>query len=242
MAISVNLIFFARNAIKKVIDRRDIIIVIDVLRFSSSVINAFANGAKEIIPTKTLSEAYKLRKQYPNYVLAGERKGLKPYRFDLGNSPLEFKESVIKGKKLIFTTTSGTQTLVSIKSDNWVFIGGFLNARTVGLKAYEMARKENVGICIILAGKKGAFSLEDFLGGGAIISNIPLNEINLSDIGIASLMAFKQVENSLFEIISLSEHAKELLKLGLENDIKFSCMLNCFEIAPIYRDKIIKII
>jgi len=236
----VNLKLCARDAIKTV-NGKDVVIVTDVLRFSSSILSAFVNGAKEIIPTKSLGEAFKIRKQHPDYLLAGERGGLKPHGFDLGNSPLEFRESVVKGKTLIFSTTSGTRTLVSVKSNNWVLIGGLLNAQTVGLKTFEIARKENVDVCIVLSGKKGAFSLEDFLGAGAIISSLPINKINLSDAGIASLMAFKQVENSLFETISLGEHARSLAKLGFENDIKFSCMLNCSEIAPIYKDGVIKI-
>lgn len=74
MVVEVNLEFAGRDAIRAV-GRKDLIVVIDVLRCTSSILNAFANGAKEVIPTRTLEEAYRLHKEHPSFLLAGERRG-----------------------------------------------------------------------------------------------------------------------------------------------------------------------
>ncbi len=238
--VKVSLELIARDAINAV-KKKDIIVVIDVLRFSSSVLTSFANGAKEVIPTKTLKEAYEIRKKYPSYILAGERRGLRPPGFDLGNSPLEFKESKVKGKTLVFTTTSGTQALTRTSSADWVFIGGFLNLKSISLKISEYARKYVAGISLLLSGRKGHFSLEDFLCAGAIICNLTLEEVELSDAAIASFLAYKQSKNKICETIMLGEHAKHLIDLGYENDVKFSCQTNLYNLVPAYRNNVIKL-
>src|SRR5208337_966583 len=91
---------WARDA-GKAVGRGDLIIVIDALRSGTSILNALTNGAEAVIPTMTLKEAYELRSQHPEYMLAGERGGHKPKGFDLGNSPLEFTSERVEGKSLV---------------------------------------------------------------------------------------------------------------------------------------------
>ncbi len=92
----------------KAVERGDVIVVVDVLRSTSSIVNALANGAKSIVPVATLTEAYALHRLHPEYLLVGEREGRKPKGFHLGNSPLEFSSERVSGMDLIMTTTSGT--------------------------------------------------------------------------------------------------------------------------------------
>jgi len=212
------------------------------LRCSSSILNAFANGAKEVIPTKTLREAYKLRNEHPEYLLAGERRGLKPQGFDFGNSPLEFTWEKVHGKTLIFTTTSGTTALTRSKTAKWVLIGAFLNAESVATKAIEISERKEIGISIVLSGRKGHFSLEDFLCGGAIVEKLHKKKVDLSDASFAALLAFKRTEDSICENVMMGEHARELIKLGFKKDIEFSCQLGLFKIVPVYKDGIIKLL
>lgn len=238
MTVRVYVELAAKDAFKAA-RRRDLIIVIDVLRCTSSIVNALANGAKTVIPKLTLKEAYRLREQHPDHLLAGERKGRKLKGFDLGNSPLEFEQDVVKGKTVIMTTTSGTRALVRCRQAEHVLVGAFLNAKAIAKKAAEIAQKNDVNISFVLAGEKGSFSLEDFLCAGAIMSEFPADRSDFSDEALAAMLGFERVKSALSEYIAKSRHAKHLAKLGFEKDIEFSCKLNQFGLVPVYKnDKI----
>jgi len=241
MTVTVNLEFMAKDAVMAV-RRGDLIVAIDVLRCSSSITNAFSNGAEAVIPTRTLKEAYKLRREHPDFLLAGERNGLKPQMFDFGNSPLEFTRERVYGKTLVFTTTSGTAALVRSKSANWVLIGAFLNAGSVTAKAIEIAEREGTHISLVLSGREGHFSLEDFICGGAIVERFPIEKVWLSDAANAALLAFKQTESHICESVMRGEHPRQLVELGFKRDIEFACQLDLFNIVPIYRNGIIRLL
>lgn len=238
MVIEVHTKFLAKDAIKAA-ERGDLIIVVDVLRCSSTIVTALANGARMIIPAKTLREARKMRVENPDYLLGGERGGLRPRGFDLGNSPLEYTPEKVFGKIIMLTTTSGTQALVYSRVAKWVLVGSLLNARAVAEKAISIADSEGINISIIQSGTNGKFSLEDFLGAGAIISMLPNNNVSLSDSARAALLAFRHAENNLYANLMKSEHSRKLIKLGLTEDIKFSCQINLFTIVPLYRSGIV---
>lgn len=226
---------FAVNGASKAVKRRDLIVVIDVLRSCSSIVNALAYGASAVIPVVTLREAYSLRKRHPNYLLAGERRGHRLKGFDMGNSPLEFTRERVEGRVVVLTTTSGTATLVRCRSAAYVLVGAFLNAAAVAKKAMEIVQKERVSVSFVLAGEKGLFSLEDFLCAGAIANRLSFDGLELSDKTLAAVFAFKQVKDTLYEYVLKSRHARHLVELGFEKDVVFSCKLDRFGIAPVYQ-------
>ena len=93
-------------------------VVFDILRATTSMITALANGAEAIIPVGEISEALALRQKNPSVLLAGERHGLRiradltgSIDFDLGNSPREFTVEKVSGKIIVMTTTNGTRAL-----------------------------------------------------------------------------------------------------------------------------------
>ncbi|MCX8171097.1 MAG: 2-phosphosulfolactate phosphatase [Candidatus Bathyarchaeota archaeon] len=234
ISVNVTTEFTARDAFRAV-KRGDLIIVIDVLRCTSTIVTALANGAKEIIPVKNLKEARRKHSENPNYLLAGERGGLKPSGFDLGNSPLEYTREKIFGRTIVLTTTSGTRTLENSKGAEWILVGSFLNLNAVTERALSIAIDEGIDICIVQSGTDGRFSLEDFICAGAIINGLIRSNVNLSDSARASYLGFKHVENDLFANIMKSEHSKRLVKLGFIKDIEFSCRVNLFPIVPFYK-------
>jgi 2-phosphosulfolactate phosphatase len=90
----------------------DVIVIIDVLRFTTSAACALANGARSLLPCATIEEARSAVHRLPSTVLlAGERDALKPAGFDLGNSPLEFTSAVVQGRDIVWTTTNGTAAI-----------------------------------------------------------------------------------------------------------------------------------
>jgi len=227
--------FAAKDAFRAV-NRRDLIIVVDVLRCSSSIVSAFANGVKAVIPTVTLKEAFALRKQHADYLLAGERRGRKPRGFDFGNSPLEFAQEAVEGRTILMTTTSGTRALVRCRGAEHVLVGAFLNAEAVAKKAAEIAQSDGVNVSFVLAGEKGLFSFEDFLCAGAIASGSRVGEFDFSDEALAAVSAFECAKHALCESVRKSLHARHLAELGLERDVEFSCILNRFDLVPVYGD------
>jgi 2-phosphosulfolactate phosphatase len=235
MVVQINLEFAAKNA-SSAVKRGDLIIVIDVLRCSTSIINALANGAKSIVPTVTLKEAYDLHSLHPDILLAGERKGCRPKRFDLGNSPSEYMSERVCRKDLVMTTTSGTVALVKSKEAKWVLVGAFLNAASVARKAAQIAEYEGTNVSLVLSGDGGQFSLEDFICAGAIAERFSTSDVRWCDEALAALLAFKQAKDSLCENIMTAEHARYLGKLGFRRDVEFSCQLDVLSTIPIYRD------
>jgi len=236
--IKINLEFTAQNA-GKAVKRQDVIIVIDVLRCTSTIITALANGAKGVIPVKTIKEAREIHRQDPHTVLAGERRGIKPQGFYFGNSPLEFHPTKVARKKIILTTTNGTQALTKTKGASFVFVGAFLNLNAVTEVALKISKRENLGLSLVLSGKRGGFSLEDYLCAGAMLERFTLHQIDTSDAAFASLLTFKQVYGSLTDIIFQGSHAKYLKSIGLEEDVRFCCKQNKYKISPYLKRKMI---
>jgi 2-phosphosulfolactate phosphatase len=234
MVVQVDLEFLAKDA-HKAAERGNLITVIDVLRFSTTIVNALDNGVKSIIPTKSLKEAYKLHRQYPDYLLVGERKGRKPRGFDFGNSPLELTSKEIYGKNMIITTTSGTAALTRCRDAEWVLIGAFLNSKVIADKALEIAETKRVNVSLVLAGEKGRFSLEDFICAGAIAASFLKSKVSFADKTLAAVLAFEQIRNNLCGSIMETQHAKHLIKLGFKRDVGLACQLNVSKITPAYK-------
>jgi len=227
--------FVAKDTVKAV-KRRDVIVVIDALRCCSTIVTALANGATGIIPVKTILEVRRLKKKHPKFIIAGERKGLKPKSFTLGNSPLEFSFGNVGGKEIILTTTSGTKAIFLSQKGKWVLIGAFLNAKAIAETSLEIAEKEKSGISLVLSGKEGRFSLEDFLCAGAIAESFPTRRVELSDAVVATLRSFKGAHLSLKKAIQQGSHAKYLEKKGFENDVEFCSKMNVFNIVPFLKE------
>jgi 2-phosphosulfolactate phosphatase len=217
------------------VERGDVIIVIDVLRCTSSIVTAMANGAASIIPVRSVGQARAMKAKDRNYVLAGERGGLPPRGFDLGNSPTDFSTEKIRGKDIIITTTSGTQAIMNAAEAKTVLIGSFLNLTGVAAEASKIAFGNGRSLTIALSGKKGTFSLEDFLCAGAIISTIR-SRSRLSDAASASLLAFKTADENLAENILGGNHARELVDLGLEEDVILCSQKDKYDVVPILSD------
>lgn len=233
MTIEVRVELRARDIVNAV-KRGDVIAIIDVLRCSSTIITALVNGASEIIPAPTIKKAKQLKQRYPNYILAGERNGLKPKGFELGNSPSEFTRERICGRGIILTTTDGTRAFEIAKNAEPVLVGGFLNAEAVGKRLYEIAYKSNCGVSLIACGKKGKLSFEDFICAGKILEMMPIDELALFDSTLAALVASEGAGEEIMELVRSSEHGKYLENIGLIRDVRFCLRINRYSDVPMF--------
>ncbi|MBS7656194.1 2-phosphosulfolactate phosphatase [Candidatus Bathyarchaeota archaeon] len=230
---------FSTDAAAKAAERKDAIIVIDVLRCSSNIISLLAKGVKEIFIAKSLKEAWNLHKKLKDSILAGERSGIKPKGFHFGNSPLEFNEEDVKERQVILTTTSGAKAIYASKNSDLVFIGAFLNVKFISKIVFEKVKEKNISL--IASGKKGEFSLEDFLCCGAIASELINLGINEADDGIkAAVLAWREASKNLKEAIKDGSHAKYLIKRGFEKDVEFCSSINILNVIPIYKNGVVR--
>lgn len=110
---------------------RGLVVIIDVFRAFSVSCYLFNNGAWMIIPVGEVEEACHLKEQNPDYVLIGERKGIKLPGFEYGNSPTDLKKVDFSGQTVVHTTSAGTQGIVNAYQADEIITGSFVNAEAV---------------------------------------------------------------------------------------------------------------
>ncbi len=219
-----------------------LVIVIDVLRASSTIVTALANGCRVFIPILSPEQAKEKAQQFEkdSVLLGGEREGKKIEGFDLGNSPREYKGDVVKDKTIIFSTTNGVKTLEMVKNAHRIIIGSFLNLHAV----CNYCTNYQGDILIICAGREGKYSLEDTACAGMLIDSLKnaLSDIyQESDANFTAQLLCEKFDNNILEILRKYQHCGYLESIGLEKDLKFCSQLDFFQIVPIFRDGIIAI-
>jgi 2-phosphosulfolactate phosphatase len=194
--------------------------VVDVIRATSTLAVALAQGAKSVRPVASVAEAYALKEQHPAALLAGERGGQALPGFDLGNSPREMTAHRVSGRDLIMTTTNGTQALDACRSARRVVTAGFLNLEA----AAADLRQAGPPWIILCAGYEGEFGLDDTIVAGA------LAEARGQDHAVIEL--YHSVRHDLTATLRGCLAGQELLKVGLQDDIPVCAELDRLALAP----------
>ncbi len=150
---------------------RTVCVVFDILRFTSTLVTALANGAESVLPVREIPEALDAKARDPDALLAGERHGIRIGReltggleFDFGNSPSEFTRERVQGKPLIATTTNGTRALVACRGASSVLVGSFLN---LAVTAAFVERLEFEDLILVCSGTENQAAMEDVIAAGA---------------------------------------------------------------------------
>ena len=210
-----------------------IIVIIDVLRATSTIAAALHNGAKSIIPVDSVTECIRLGKQM-DVITAGERDGKIAEGLEYGNSPFTYPEEFINGKTLVLTTTNGTKLLHMALADNAkaIITGSFPNLSAVC--NYITAQKQNV--ILACAAWKDKINLEDTLFAGAVINRIKDNfYINCDASKIAEAL-YNEAKEDLYEFMKKKDasHYHRLTNFGLEKDIRYCFTEDIDNVLPIY--------
>ena len=204
-------------------------VVFDVLRATSTMTVALANGAKEILPCEKIEEAIAAREADPGLILAGERGGKRitsklshSFDFDLGNSPREMKHEAVFGKRIATTTTNGTRAIKACKGAQQVLIGSFLNMSALKQKILDTNPERLLLVC---AGTAEKMALEDVLGAGALCDLLwPKLEKAASDSARLAFDIYRKNHMQLLEAASEAKNARNLLSIPeLAPDVEF-CM------------------
>ncbi|MBH5318076.1 2-phosphosulfolactate phosphatase [Paenibacillus sp. GSMTC-2017] len=204
-------------------------IVIDVLRATSTIVTALSAGAKCVVPAETVMDARAM--QLPGDVLGGERFCRKIAGFDLGNSPNEYTQQTVGGRKVILTTTNGTRGIHKSMRADHIIVASLLNADACARSALELRRD----IVILCAGSHDDFAIEDGLCAGLILdclkkqSGIP---IDVDDFGHAMHSLYRDRSEIVFETLLNSQSGKRLQKIGSRGDIESCASINTLNLVP----------
>jgi 2-phosphosulfolactate phosphatase len=195
-------------------------VVIDVVRATSTLLVALANGARGVQPVAGIDEAFALKEKNPAALLAGERGGVALPGFDLGNSPREMTAERVAGRDLIVTTTNGTQALAACRGARAVMTAAFLNLDAVAARLRELGPPW----IILCAGYEGAFGLDDAIVAGALADALDQDH--------ALVHLSRSVRHEIPATLLRCSAGQELVKVGLEPDIAICAELNRFALVP----------
>jgi 2-phosphosulfolactate phosphatase len=236
---------FSANQFDELQLRDKNVVVLDVLRASSTITVALNNGAREIIPVASIESAVKISGSLFGEVTlrGGERNGKIIEGFNLGNSPLEYSETAVKGKSIIYCTTNGSVAMAKSRYARTLVIGSFVNLSAV----VNFIRNENKDFLFICAGRVnniGNFSLEDAVCAGMIIMKLINTDglnLELSDSARASHALYKSFGRSIGKMLKTSEHGRYLSEIGYAGDLKICASVDSVPVLPILTGTVIKL-
>lgn len=212
------------------------VVVVDILRATSCMTTAFAHGIHSIKAFAQLPECLSLKDD--GYLSAGERDGKKVDGFDLGNSPFEYMDPLLKGKKIAFTTTNGTQAIAKAAAASDIVIASFLNLSAVVRYLHTTANN----VLVVCSGWKGKVNLEDTVFAGAVVEHLK-DELNAAcDAPIIAQRLYNQARHNLKEFLKDSSHIKRLQRLNISKDIDFCLTEDQYDVVPVIRDNVITVI
>lgn len=208
------------------------VVVVDILRATTSIISAISNGASGVIPVSDLEKAKDYKKQ--GYMVAAERDGKILDFADFGNSAFEFQNGTIAGKTLVFSTTNGTVAIELANRIGEVALGGFSNLTS--LASWLVERDKNV--LILCSGWKNAFCLEDTIFAGALTEKLlEMGNFQLNcDSARASADLWQTAQKDVMTYIEKAAHRKRLRQLGVDDVLAFSFQKDTTDVVPVLKD------
>jgi 2-phosphosulfolactate phosphatase len=215
--------------------KNTIVVVIDVLRATSTIATALHNGAREIIPVDSVERCIQLGTQI-ECVTAGERDGQVAPGLQYGNSSFEYPEEFIKGKILVLTTTNGTKLLhlALAKGATEIITGAFLNLSAVCDHLIKMKKNVVLGC----AAWKDKPNLEDTLLAGAIVSRVKEHFAINCDASHMAENLYRMAKDDLYAFMKVNDasHYHRLTNFGLEKDIRHCLTEDLANVLPEYCD------
>jgi 2-phosphosulfolactate phosphatase len=210
-----------------------IVVIIDVLRATSTIATALYNGAKCVIPVDSVAKCIELGKQIDG-ITAGERDGMIAEGLEHGNSPFEYPREFVGGKTLVLTTTNGTKLLHMAldRGAGQIITGSFPNLGAVS----NFLLSQNQPVVLGCAAWKDRINIEDLVFAGAVIHQIKNNfSINCDSSQIAETL-YLDARNDLFEFMKTknASHYQRLSGYGLEKDIRYCLTPDGAPVLPLY--------
>ena len=213
-----------------------IVVLVDVLRATTTICTAVANGVEAIIPVASHEEARRLKSK--GFLVASERDGVRLDFADFGNSALSFTRDVIGGKTLVYCTTNGTRALHLAKGASGVAIGAFINISALT----EWLARQRKNVVILCSGWKNRFCLEDALFAGALTARLLDTGVfrTVCDSAHASMDLWSLAEGDAPGYIQKAAQRHRLKNLGLDDVIPYSFEFDLVTVVPVFDGEVIK--
>lgn len=220
--------------------RGGIAVILDILRASTTITHALANGASSVIPTLDVESAQTTACGFaPGSVLTGgEREGLLIPGFDLDNNPFAYAPDVVRDKTIVFTTTNGTKALHRAAQADRVLIGAFVNLAAVVRVLAEDPRP----VHLVCAGTKGKITVEDSLCAGAIAHHLaralgePIDDWTDDQLQLA-VRLYRDASSSPVAFRGAMRNSfggRNCRRLGFDDQIDRAATIDLFDIVPEY--------
>lgn len=212
-----------------------IVVVIDILRSTSTICTAFANGLKAMIPVAEVSKA----KEYKDkgYIVAAERDGFVLDFADYGNSPSHFTKENVEGKTIVYSTTNGTGIIDTNATSYRTVVGAFLNISALT----DWLAKQDKDILLYCAGYKNQFNIEDTLFAGAVAERLMQRNTysNICDSNLAAIDLWTLARNDLRGYIEKIEQRTRLKVKKIDECIDFCLTFDFTDIIPVMKDGVL---
>jgi 2-phosphosulfolactate phosphatase len=216
-------------------------IAIDVLRATTTMATALANGAEAVQVFSNINQLMQVSEAWPSEkrIRAGERGGATVEGCDLGNSPLDCTPERVSGKRLFISTTNGTRCLERIQNAPVVLTAALVN-RNAAVQYLLNHQPETVWISG--SGWEGSFSLEDTICAGAIAhsllakTDISLNDLAGNDEVVGAIALYTQWQDKLLELLQQATHGQRLVRLGVIDDLKYCAQTDTLNVLPIQQE------
>lgn len=228
-------------------------IVIDVLRSTSTIATALANGARAILPAASTEDALQIARSLgrDGVLLCGERRNVRIEGFDLGNSPREFGRDVVEGRTLVMCTTNGTNTLLAASSARAVYVASFLNLGAV----VEELHRDGADPVFVCAGRSGLVGLDDVLCAGAAVARFgghgrgrrkgkgtrtkgrPGGDLELGDGALAAQMLWAASAPIDAAVLGATGAGRQLGTLGMADDVAACAALDSLRVVPVLENR-----
>lgn len=209
------------------------VVVIDVIRATTTITMALHHGCAGVIPVRTLSEAKTVaRRLGGGILLAGERGAARAAGFELGNSPAEYGRERVKSKTVVLTTTNGTSAFQAVLGAQAIIACSFLNAAA----AARWLTGTGLDILIVCAGQRGRFCLEDAVGSGMLIDrllDIADRACECSDAARAAHQLFATYRDDLIGMLRGCEWGRKIIQKGFGADLEICAQVDLTDIVPV---------
>ncbi len=192
------------------------VVVLDVLRATSTVVTALASGATGVLPLGSVGLAA-ARARAEGAVLGGEREGLAPPGFDLGNSPCEYDAARCAGRLVVLSTTNGTQAVLAARGSRRVLAGALLNAEATARALVAGGARDVLLLC---SGSRGEVAADDVAAAGCLARHLDrMAAAEPTDAARVAAALFDAWEHDLPGLLRRSISGRRLLALDLARDI-----------------------
>lgn len=217
-----------------------VVAVIDVLRASTTIVTALANGARAVIPFESTDEVVRRSKDFErrDVRLAGERRMHPMPGFDLGNSPAQFTREAVAGRTILFSTTNGTRALLATLGARDVVVATYANL-TAALAFLRAAARGGADVAIVCAGHERQFGLEDAACAGRLVRGLVRRrpETVVNDAGQACVLLDRRYGDRFDQLFQDAAHGRALAEAGFAADLELCGRLDAYSIVPIFADR-----